>query len=111
MTSTPATDAHTPAPWLIAPHESRRVVRADGRSIAWCGTYPEDEAIANARLIAAAPDLLDALRAVLAAERFSARSPETVQQAEAKLDHIRAAAVKADAAIAKAEGHTSEGHT
>jgi hypothetical protein len=48
-------------------------------------------------------ELLEALKEVLAAERFSNRPPETVMQAEEKLARIRAAAAKADAAIAKGE--------
>jgi len=86
----------TPAPWRTAEHESRSVVRADGRSIAWCGTYPEDEAIANARLIAAAPELLQAARDFIswgtgAGYRFESGSP---------LDRARDA-------VDKAEGRTS----
>jgi len=49
-------------------------------------------------------ELLAALEEVLAAERFSNRPPETVMQAEAKLDRIRKAAARAEAAIAKVKG-------
>lgn len=47
-------------------------------------------------------ELLEALKEVLAAERFSNRPPETVMQAEEKLARIRAATAKAETAIAKA---------
>lgn len=47
-------------------------------------------------------ELLEALKEVLAAERFSNRPPETVMQAEEKLTRIRAATAKAEAAITKA---------
>ena len=53
---------------------------------------PEDEARANARLFAAAPDLLEALRANV--EAWKERNPWQVD----------AATTKALAAIAKAEG-------
>ncbi len=43
--------------------------------------------------------LEEALRDVLSAERFSNRLPETVMQAEAKLDRIRAAVAKAEGAL------------
>jgi len=56
------------------------------------------------RLHALNAELLEALKEVLAAERFSNRPPETVMQAEEKLSRIRAAAAKAEAAITKAEG-------
>ena len=52
---------HTPGPWHQGgldrhdKHWMREVRDAKGRGIAWCGTFPEDEAHANARLIAAAP--------------------------------------------------------
>lgn len=48
-------------------------------------------------------ELLEALKEVLAAERFSNRPPETVMQAEEKLARIRAATAKAETAIAKGE--------
>lgn len=59
---------------------------------------------ANAHLIAAAPELYEALEEVLAAERFSNRPPETITQAEEKLRRIEQAVVKAEAALAKARG-------
>ena len=65
-----------------------------------CGLVPftdsADETIANARLIASAPDLLEALRACL----------DPLQQAQNKHGDITAAAafLAARAAIAKAEG-------
>lgn len=70
---------HTPGPWLIFPHTNGRL----GQTVAFPGTeeftatdiceiMPEDEygeairvADANAQLIAAAPELADALRATL----------------------------------------------
>lgn len=48
--------AHTPAPW-DAPNKS---VKIRGCSFLAQVHWEDDEAVANARLIAAAPDLLDA---------------------------------------------------
>ena len=66
------TTKHTPGPWGIDAvpssdvHYIRSVTDADGRAIAKVRHHLEqtmDEAITNARLIAAAPDMLAALRA------------------------------------------------
>ena len=57
---------HTPGPWHSCDH---RVGRQDGARIAdtWSSAVPRDEQAANARLIAAAPELLEALKTVTAA--------------------------------------------
>ena len=63
--------SHTPGPWHQAgletkdSHWMRDVRDAEDRSVAWCGRFPIEEAHANARLIAAAPRLLNALYAIL----------------------------------------------
>lgn len=59
---------HTPGPWVAAASRSSVVgvpiiAPSGGRSIA-NSQQPGDEGLANARLIAAAPDLLLALRAM-----------------------------------------------
>jgi hypothetical protein len=82
---------HTPGPWIVA-RDMRGtgnmlvdgVVNAEGRGIANCGTNGEG----NARLIAAAPDLLEALESLLNDQR----------------DASLPALVRARAAIAKARG-------
>lgn len=68
---------HTPGPWIAAPYSSKvgaPVVSDSGRSIASVTYYPMDQEIfknhheesaANGRLIAAAPDLLQALKELL----------------------------------------------
>jgi hypothetical protein len=62
---------YTPGPWHQGGIESKdkhwmRDVRGlNNSSVAWCGSFPENEAHANARLIAAAPDLLEALQSCL----------------------------------------------
>jgi len=85
---------HTPGPWKFD-RKGRRIVDADGEYVApaTLSRYHDDrtdpEAIANARLIAAAPDLLAALRDLV---NF------TAQHNQGKY------VMAARAAIAKAEG-------
>lgn len=86
----------TQGPWSIAPRDTnRRVVDASGHSVAVAsplGNDRKDEAFANARLIAAAPDMLAALRAMVAL------LPHTDDA------DVEAVVQAARAAIAKAEG-------
>lgn len=61
---------HTPGPWRIgtAPPNGEQAIgtiRGMMVAVATTGVGMENETLANARLIAAAPDLLDALHAVL----------------------------------------------
>lgn len=73
--------SHTPGPWKTRQKESHGTSVEGPCTIAWCGTnselnikegtyygIKEDEAYANALLIAAAPDILEALEAALDAE-------------------------------------------
>jgi hypothetical protein len=59
---------HTPGPWEVDAEDSHKVTSEDYGAIAWTPNEPAEmptivaEMRANARLIAAAPDLLDALR-------------------------------------------------
>lgn len=84
---------HTPGPWRISDFErlagedSRCIMGADGFAVAWIDGSTIKEHEADARLIAAAPDLLDALKEVV---RISDRKHNAWD--------------KAHAAIAKAEG-------
>lgn len=90
-------NGHTPGPWSIDKEERWVIHEPEGKS----GTLvvPEiylddDEAIANARLIAAAPDLLEALEsAQMAIMGYTHQNAVTL-----------AALFKANAAIAKAKG-------
>jgi hypothetical protein len=83
--------AHSIAPWRAEP-KSRGVFAADDT---WVATIREAEgnAGANARLIAAAPELLEALKFLVDAEGYPS---SFTMQAKAR--------GKARAAIAKAEG-------
>jgi len=79
--------AHTPGPWVLVHYaqgmdlpipfmEHKTVaVFADGvkrGDVAYMqhGLYGDDQALANARLIAAAPELLEALRAITGALKY-----------------------------------------
>ena len=81
---------HTPGPWRVAPrfvYGATDGIHVDAGSrsyIAHVGEHGDERAEADARLIAAAPDLLAALRELLR-------------------DHNNHSIVKAEDAIAKAE--------
>ena len=96
---------HTPGPWSINRAAATHVQDARERGIAACGGYystdaklamADGEQEANARLIAAAPELLDALRGLLAARDSTTMGRER----ELYEEWIP----KARAAVAKAEG-------
>ena len=95
---------HTPGPWItFQPRGDGSVpVRTDGLGLTIC--YVHDgaicDALVNARLIAAAPELLDALR--------DARSMlATVEVIDGEDDDPWSKAIaRMDAAIAKAEGRS-----
>jgi ParB-like chromosome segregation protein Spo0J len=95
---------HAPGPWAIYEHPGGSPgIEGEGFSVVVfgdpdddCGVHgrTDDEALANARLIAAAPDLLDALKwAERLMDDFSMISPLLADAVD-----------KARAAIAKAEG-------
>jgi hypothetical protein len=101
---------HTPGPWFVAP---RNEVNSAGHNIAmiadldW-GQYRdaedngEAEFEANARLIAAAPDLLEALKAAMAFLDENVADPDiTAGMAQA---YIKLRDINPKAIIAKAEG-------
>lgn len=96
---------HTPAPWKADEEncaDGLNIQDTEGRRIAFTATIrnPDytplitDEAIANARLIAAAPELLEALRAFVANDDAGIVS----------LNAYTALIENARAAIQKAEG-------
>jgi hypothetical protein len=97
---------HTPGPWSIHPRSATSVM-AEGMGIASCAGHSDNkkdpvalclEQEANARLIAAAPDMLEALE-------FSAY---VIERLENDLKKFRpgtySGSNKARAAIAKAKG-------
>ena len=93
---------HTPGPWKAVEWSDDRIeftagyeFSADGHLLPLdsMSTNNYDEVHANARLIAAAPDLLEALMLML--DQFT-KTPSTLKDSEARC--------KAHAAIAKAMG-------
>lgn len=94
----------TPGPWLNAGRSAGSHIHADKGEVAWLRSYigidDDKEIEANARLIAAAPELLEALIAAkkvcdVAAQMTGCRSDD---------DFVWGAQKKIDAAIAKALG-------
>ena len=101
MTTQPKLE-HTPGPWRIDQSYTYRVLNAEELNVADCDSarVPKLQAQANARLIAAAPELLEALQRILAHEiRPGRKRRNHVDLFE--FDTIR---IIARAAIAKATG-------
>jgi len=98
------TTGHTPGPWAIdaAPAGSRITIQAGTLTVCEVG-WPCRESEADARLIAAAPELLAALRQAYTALEKSVHF-ETSLPFWRKGGDGYAAAMDARAAIAKAEG-------
>ena len=93
-------NGHTPGPWeIIVPARSGHVHRVTSRgrefALVGCPRANDDEQAANARLIAAAPDLLAALERMLTA--FPAPKIRAAGGFDGNLAHA-----EARAAIAKA---------
>ena len=102
---------HTSAPWKLN-EDDPAIVYFSGNSMDWgicitdtkdINSLPREEALANARLIAASPDLLDALKMCEIALRYINFDGEF----EGKFG-VPAAQDAARAAIAKAENLTAE---
>lgn len=95
---------HTPGPWVVTPGDSVVAIHSeDGKRVAATNTqtyyqkYTETD-MANARLIAAAPDLLAALKDAMRSSRKDFKSgPDGDRQ-------YREAYAEQFAAIAKATG-------
>jgi len=101
---------HTPGPWLTQwEHDGDESIWSrDGgmHMIATC--HAEDDRVipakANARLIAAAPDLLEA-----GAELQAARKAQKLSPSAENLSRVRRASDAFDAAIARARGEQDGG--
>ena len=93
---------HTPGPWFVDINGEGAITAPDGMLIARMqNAYRDDLRESNARLIAACPEMLDALEELVGAvERFIHPQPDKPGSAWAKL-------VRARAAIAKATGQTA----
>lgn len=110
---------HTPGPWELRSDSTSWVIEA--RSLALGKPYaypvplasrfhdplvPMDASLANARMMAAAPESLTALKALTSVLRgmlAQLRDPETAAQHKS-VDYVRGTIIQGDTAIAKAEG-------
>ena len=52
----------SPTPWHTGPYNARFIFAHDGGLVAECARGDEQEDLANARLIAAAPEMIEALK-------------------------------------------------
>ena len=90
---TPAPSQHTPGPWDVEPKGSRHFVDgADGLTVAYLdrvGVRERAEIEANARLIAAAPELLAALECIL--KRYESAGVQCYPEARREVIAARAA--------------------
>ena len=93
---------HTPGQWKVSPTEIQTVIGCDhvvAKALYWSGSENVTEVVANARLIAASPDLLECLEeAIRGIEWWVEMYPE--MDSEADYEFL----IKARAAIAKAKG-------
>jgi len=100
------TTQHTPGPWEWK-FDGKYCVGLEPNVI-WVGREPTlDIEAANARLIAAAPDLLAALQTLM--DLIELRGPRSIAPHKSPIEELRATLTKADyeaarAAIAKAKG-------
>jgi hypothetical protein len=98
---------HTPGPWFTSqPHGTiyieARLRGSTLQEVAACGpTEAEGQREANARLIAAAPELLDAL---VFAEEWLTRAEALLDRGEDDSPNFEPAILMARAAIARARG-------
>jgi len=93
---------HTPGPWAV--NDGQEVVADDGagtRLLCRCHAGHYEERSANARLIAAAPDLLAALKVAL---EYQGAVNEALPDGYAPPKLVDAWMTEAEAAIARAEG-------
>ena len=110
-TTTAARPAHTPGPWAVDSGEALNVRAPHGGIVAQLhhlkgrhgmgGRLPGGEAVANARLIAAAPELLEALHQLIVVIGL------TAIKYKSDLDILQEAVDEARAVIAKATGSAS----
>ena len=89
------TAKHTPGPWCLSPAGTHVRRTRHGFNICTVNDLLDEEAEGNARIIAAAPELLEALRWCV---------NEIDMRCEAAIPSVRQALTAARSAIAKAEG-------
>lgn len=95
---------HTPGPWRYAGHGGTHVLDSNGRCIGDAPQphgMPPEEGEANARLIAAAPEMLEALMSAVGsleacAEEFRRRNLREEDLALESIEVVRSAIAKAE---------------
>jgi hypothetical protein len=115
---------HTPGPWMLETvrtssgicHKIGAFPSRGARETTYACVYddglstqlhPTPELLANARLIAAAPDLLEALKCIETSARHSIRCESQIDRGDWLCDcGVSDYIEKADMAIAKAEGRS-----
>ena len=85
---------HTQGPWTYEQISNNAYVIDENGSAVMLYRNPDDEMKANARLIAAAPELLEALRGMVALEEENLRSGDDIDVCF-ELESARAAIAKA----------------
>lgn len=110
--STQQTAQHTPGPWLTEAFDTANgtaeqvFAMIEGTPVEICDVSPdhEDGGVANARLIAAAPELLEALQSLLDLASDPAGQTLTIRQVFGSFPHDKAMieGKQARAALAKA---------
>lgn len=98
---------HTPGPWTVHScevHPHHEIIAECGRRIATQNDYHDGQDKANARLIAAAPELLDALKEARSMlETASRYFPKSIHNSD-RFSLLNVLANTVNPAIAKAEG-------
>jgi hypothetical protein len=92
-------DGHTLGPWCVSADADVHVAGDEGKIIAWCA---EPNSLQNARLIAAAPGMLNALLEIQSAISFLIRDDRSPDGHSPSALSRKDLAKKINAAIAKA---------
>lgn len=91
---------HTPGPWTVDPHIASQVCQPAGSKRRRIRCPPDASGFADARLIAAAPDLLEALTRIAKVTDVGAETITPI--------YIKSLRNLARAVIAKAEGRNDD---
>jgi hypothetical protein len=92
-----AEQKHTPGPWHVTGSDvGGAMVVTDQVEIAGWPDMPQDRSMANARLIAAAPELLEACKQALTAATEPVSFAEMKAEAERVIKALRAAIERAE---------------
>jgi len=87
---------HTPGPWYVRREHDMPVVKSQTDEVPICVGSNKDQDFINARLIAAAPEMLEFLKEIHTKHNFDAVDEEEYNWLEERLENL----------IAKAEGRS-----